>query len=53
MPGLWVPALLYEPEKLTGKVPVSLAVNGHDGLWELDSFIAPPEPFGAPSLPLR
>ena len=31
VPGLWIPALLYEPEKLTGKVPVSLAVNGHDG----------------------
>jgi dienelactone hydrolase len=30
LPGLWIPALLYEPEKLTGKVPVSLAVNGHD-----------------------
>jgi hypothetical protein len=31
LPGLWIPALLYEPEKLTGKVPVSLNVNGHDG----------------------
>ncbi|HXG12179.1 MAG TPA: hypothetical protein VNK04_20665 [Gemmataceae bacterium] len=31
LPGLWIPALLYEPEKLQGKVPVSLAVNGHDG----------------------
>jgi type II secretory pathway pseudopilin PulG len=31
----------------------SYAVNGRDGIWELDSFIAPPEPFGAPSLPLR
>jgi hypothetical protein len=31
LPGMWIPALLYEPEKLTGKVPVSLAVNGHDG----------------------
>jgi dienelactone hydrolase len=31
LPGLWIPALLYEPEKLTGKVPVHLAVNGHDG----------------------
>ncbi len=31
LPGLWIPALLYEPEKLTGKVPVMLAVNGHDG----------------------
>jgi dienelactone hydrolase len=32
VPGLWIPALLYEPEKLKGKVPVSLAVNGHDGV---------------------
>jgi hypothetical protein len=31
IPGMWIPALLYEPEKLEGKVPVSLAVNGHDG----------------------
>ncbi len=30
LPGLWVPALLYEPEKLTGKAAVGLAVNGHD-----------------------
>jgi hypothetical protein len=30
VPGLWIPALLYEPEKLSGKVPVALAVNGHD-----------------------
>lgn len=32
LPGLWVPALLYVPEKLSGKVPVHLAVNGHDGV---------------------
>src|SRR5438445_9065392 len=31
VPGLWIPALLYEPEKLSGKVPVILNVNGHDG----------------------
>jgi dienelactone hydrolase len=31
LPGLWIPALLYEPDSLTGKVPVCLAVNGHDG----------------------
>lgn len=31
LPGLWIPALLYEPEKLEGKVPVVLNVNGHDG----------------------
>jgi hypothetical protein len=30
LPGLWILALLYEPEKLQGKVPVALAVNGHD-----------------------
>src|SRR4029079_11680479 len=30
IPGLWVPALLYEPEKLKGRVPVVLNVNGHD-----------------------
>ena len=31
LPGLWIPALLYEPEKIAGRMPVSLAVNGHDG----------------------
>src|SRR5260221_4415351 len=30
LPGLWIPALLYLPEKLDGKVPVALHVNGHD-----------------------
>ena len=30
VPGLWIPALLYEPETLSGKVPVVLNVNGHD-----------------------
>jgi dienelactone hydrolase len=31
LPGLWIPALLYEPEDLSGKVPVVMNVNGHDG----------------------
>lgn len=33
LPGMWIPALLYLPEKLpeNGKVPVVLNVNGHDG----------------------
>jgi dienelactone hydrolase len=31
LPGLWIPAILYEPEKLAGKVPAVLNVNGHDG----------------------
>jgi hypothetical protein len=33
VPGLWIPALLYEPTTFKSpgeKVPVSLAVNGHD-----------------------
>jgi hypothetical protein len=30
VPGLWIPALLYEPENLKDKVPVILNVNGHD-----------------------
>ena len=29
LPGMWTVALLYEPEKLAGKVPVILNVNGH------------------------
>ena len=29
LPGWWIPALLYEPLKLKGKVPVVMNVNGH------------------------
>ena len=29
LPGMWTCALLYEPEELSGKVPVILNVNGH------------------------
>jgi dienelactone hydrolase len=32
LPGMWIPALLYEPERLTGRVPAVLNVNGHTGL---------------------
>lgn len=28
-PGMWIPALLYEPTRLEGKVPVVLNPNGH------------------------
>ena len=31
LPGLWIPAMLYVPDKLEGKQPVFLNVNGHDG----------------------
>lgn len=30
LPGLWIPAVLYEPIKLSGKVPATLNVMGHD-----------------------
>lgn len=29
VPGFWTSGLLYEPEKLSGKVPVVMNVNGH------------------------
>jgi hypothetical protein len=32
LPGLWIPALLYEPETLAGRLPVVMNVNGHVGL---------------------
>ena len=38
LPGLWIPALLYEPEKLSGKVAVGLAVNGHDPLGKAAKY---------------
>lgn len=30
IPGLWIPAVLYEPAQFSGKVPVVLNVNGHE-----------------------
>lgn len=30
LPGFWIPALLYEPDRIDGKAPVVLNVNGHD-----------------------
>jgi acetyl xylan esterase AXE1 len=30
IPNLWIPALLYEPETLLGRVPVVLNVTGHE-----------------------
>src|SRR5262249_12389309 len=29
LPGMWIPGLLYLPEKLEGRVPLALNVNGH------------------------
>ena len=30
VPGMWVAALLYEPDELVGKMPVVMNVNGHE-----------------------
>ncbi|HVU88902.1 MAG TPA: CehA/McbA family metallohydrolase [Pirellulales bacterium] len=30
LPGMWIPALLYEPDQLSGKVPLVLHLNGHE-----------------------
>lgn len=30
VPGFWIPAILYLPDRLDGKVPVFMNVNGHD-----------------------
>ncbi|HYR57519.1 MAG TPA: hypothetical protein VEO95_02770, partial [Chthoniobacteraceae bacterium] len=30
LPGMWTVALLYEPNQIAGRIPVHLAVNGHD-----------------------
>lgn len=30
LPGLWVPGVVYEPDSLTGKVPVVMNVMGHE-----------------------
>jgi dienelactone hydrolase len=38
IPGLWIPALLYEPEKLAGKVPVIIDVNGHDASGKASDY---------------
>jgi len=38
LPNFWIPAILYEPDKLEGKVPVSLAVNGHEGVGKVIEY---------------
>jgi dienelactone hydrolase len=36
LPGLWIPALLYEPEKLSGKVPAIVNFHGHSHVGNPD-----------------
>jgi hypothetical protein len=38
VPGFWIPALLYEPDNLSGKVPVMLNVNGHEGVGKAVAY---------------
>jgi dienelactone hydrolase len=39
VPGLWLPALLYQPDRLTGRVPVVLNVNGHEKTGNATPYI--------------
>ncbi len=39
IPGFWIPALLYEPAKVTGRVPVVLNVNGHEKTGKFTGYI--------------
>ena len=39
VPGFWTTALLYEPEKLTGKLPAILNVNGHEAEGKFTEYI--------------
>ncbi|MEO8662880.1 MAG: acetylxylan esterase [Bryobacteraceae bacterium] len=39
VPGLWLPGYLYEPEKLEGRVPVVINLNGHEGEGAGRSYI--------------
>ncbi|MFN7919343.1 MAG: acetylxylan esterase [Bryobacteraceae bacterium] len=39
IPGLWVPGLIYEPERVTGRVPLVLNVNGHEGNGTQTAYI--------------
>lgn len=39
IPGMWIPALLYEPERMSGKVPVILNTNGHEGTGVANDYI--------------
>ncbi len=38
LPGLWIPALLYEPESFKGKVPAVLNVNGHEAVGKAADY---------------
>lgn len=39
VPGLWLPGLLYEPARLSGRVPVVINLNGHEGDGIANSYI--------------
>ncbi len=39
VPGMWIPALLYEPDARAEKIPVHLAVNGHEPTGKATPYI--------------
>lgn len=38
-PGMWVPGLLYEPAQVSGRIPVIINFNGHEGDGKANSYI--------------
>ncbi len=38
LPGLWIPALLYEPEDLRDRVPAVLNLNGHEATGKSTAY---------------
>jgi dienelactone hydrolase len=39
IPGMWIPGLLYEPAQVSGRVPVIVNLNGHEGDGKANSYI--------------
>ncbi|MEZ6055379.1 MAG: hypothetical protein R3C01_01620 [Planctomycetaceae bacterium] len=38
VPGMFIPALLYEPTTISGKIPVFMNVNGHDSSGKVAAY---------------
>lgn len=38
LPGMWIPGLLYRPDKLEGRLPLALHLNGHDPLGKAADY---------------
>jgi cephalosporin-C deacetylase-like acetyl esterase len=38
LPGMWIPGLLYRPDKPEGRLPLALHLNGHDPLGKAADY---------------